>query len=328
MRSPFVLLLLVPSFLHAQENSAQPKPLRYDAAVEAIMVPSDDERYADLNPAVHEPRIVLRNLGTMPLAGISIRYGTEGFLPRMFAWTGSLGTGASVVVKLPHLIDMRDGVNTFTVTLGDPNGRKDRNKANNTLSTTFSSADLLDSPFTVRIRVPRKVGGWARLESTRGPILLDRTWSAGADTVFTDEIEAVNGSYVLHVADSSKGASPAAVRIISDDGELLASLSSLPKEGMAYQFRVEEGAVAASEGASDVLLLTPSGGPAVVDLYSMHPASVIVRDETGEPIVRWDVPARTEFVERIDLDGHRSGTYDVFLLENGEESMIGSVTKP
>lgn len=327
MRSPLVLLLLTPSFVHAHQGAA-PILHRFDAAVEAIMVPSDDERYAELNPAVHEPRIVLRNKGSMPLSGISIRYGTEGFLPRMFAWTGHLGSGASTVVELPHLIDMRDGANTFTVTLGDPNGRKDRDKTNNTLSTSFTSADLCDGPITVRIRVPRGLGGWARLESTRGPILLDRSWSAGPDTVFTEEIEAANGSYVLVVADSSKGGTPASVRIIGDRGELLAALSSLPKEGMTYQFRVEEGAMAASGMNHDLVLLTPPGEQALVDLYSMDPVSVVVRDETGEPIARWEVPARTEFVERIDLEGLRSGIYDVNLVEKGEETVIGTVRKP
>ncbi|MBK8500018.1 MAG: hypothetical protein IPL52_14660 [Flavobacteriales bacterium] len=95
MRSPFVLLVLVPSFMHAQDTGRCAKLHRYDAAVEAIIVPSDDPRYAALNPAVQEPRIILRNNGSDPLAAISIRYGTDGFLPRMFAWTGHLGSGAS-----------------------------------------------------------------------------------------------------------------------------------------------------------------------------------------------------------------------------------------
>ena len=71
--------------------TAQGKLPRRDAMVEAIMVPSDDPRYAALNPAVQEPRIILRNNGSDPLAAISIRYGTDGFLPRMFAVFHFLG---------------------------------------------------------------------------------------------------------------------------------------------------------------------------------------------------------------------------------------------
>ncbi|MBK8500017.1 MAG: hypothetical protein IPL52_14655 [Flavobacteriales bacterium] len=59
---------------------------------------------------------------------------------------------------------MRDGSNTFTVTLGDPNGRKDQRPADNTLSVPFLAA--ADSAFTGRIRFRLRTAGGRR----NGPI--------------------------------------------------------------------------------------------------------------------------------------------------------------
>ena len=151
------------------------------------MVPSDDPRFAGLNPAVHEPRVVIRNNGLESLQAISIMYGTDGFKQRMFAWNGHIGSGLTAEVKLTHLIDMRPGANTFTVKLGDPNGRKDKNPLDNVKSTAFTAADLLGTRFTLRLRTAAGNGGWLHLESTRGRVLM--RLSDTEETWFEQEIQ-------------------------------------------------------------------------------------------------------------------------------------------
>lgn len=308
----------------AQQAGATPL-LRRDAAVEAIIVPSDDPRYADHNPAVHEPRILLRNAGTDPLEGISIKYGTEGFLPRMFAWTGHLGSGASVEVVLPHLIDQRPGTNTFTVSLGDPNGRKDQDRTNNTRTSTFTSAPVLVAPLTVRWRVPAGVGGTLRLQNTRGPLPLDRSWRAGPDTVWQEVVELPNGSYFLHVQDSSRTAH-AAVRITDAEGHLIHALRSKPRTGATYQFRVESNATPlASPWADAQLINLPGRGQALADVYTQEKALLVVTDGNGEPVEEWHIAPYTEVVQRIDLSARPAGSYGIKLLGKGTELSLGSI---
>ncbi len=319
----------------AAQSGAAAKPLRYDAAVQAIMVPTDDAQYAELNPAVHAPRVVIRNDGTDPLMGISIQYGTDGFLQRLYAWTGQLATGGTAEVTLPHLIDMKPGTNTFTVVLGHPNGRKDKNKANNTLSTTFTAAPVLESPLTVRWRVPAGVGGSLRLENTRGPLPLERTWKAGPDTVFQELVELPTGSYFLQVVDEHLPAgrqgrtAHAAVRVTNADGELIAAFHGKPKQGSMYQFRVDEhaSAIAPLPFVGDVIP-KQGRGQALVDAWSQQAAEIVVRDAEEEPVDGWALPAGNEVTKTVDLSGNRSGTYRVLLRQEGSETEIGRIELP
>lgn len=273
-----LVLLLVQGF--AQQA---PKLLRRDAVIETIMVPSDDPRFAAFNPAVQQPRVVIRNAGTDPLEGISIRYGTDGYLPRMFAWTGHLGSGASAEVVLPHLIDMRPGTNTFTVVLGSPNGRKDKNKANNTLSTTFTAAPALGSALTFRVWTSADAGGWVTLENTRGPVPLERKWNASrADSVFSETLDLPIGSYVLHLGDSSR-TGHASLRVMDEEGRMLTHLAGRGKEGGSYQFRVDAGAAPTAATTPQVYLRpATSSTPATLEYFANEAAQVTIAVFNGD----------------------------------------------
>jgi hypothetical protein len=315
--------VLLPLFAVAQKPAR--KPLRFDAAVVAIVVPSDDPAHAALNPAVHEPRIVLANNGTESLVGISVRYGTEGFTPRMFAWTGRLAPGATTEVKLTHLIDMRPGANTFSVSLGDPNGRKDRNKADNTKSCTFTAADSWSSPLSVRMRLPAGNGGHIRLESTRGPVHIDHAWKSGNDTVLMETLRLPPGSYLLHAVDSGK-ADAASIRIISAGAELLKVLRSSPKEGTLYQFRVEtDGSLDAQSRSDAQLLMRPGRGMAVADVFTAKPARLLVKNGRGEALMDWQVPEQLNKAYPIDLSAQPAGSYAIVLIEDGRETQVGQI---
>jgi len=310
---------------HAIASFAQAKQPRRDAAVEAIMVPSDDPRYASQNPAVQEPRFVLRNKGRDPLHGISVRYGTDGFKQRMFAWTGMLASGASVEVQLPHLIDMNAGSNRFTVALGDPNGKRDKNPADNTLSTTFTAAPTLSSPITVRWRVSAGAGGSMRIENTRGPVPFARAWSAGADSVFSESVELPVGSYVLHLLDSSRTAH-ASVRVFDERGELMAAMRGKDRTASRYQFRVEVNTPVVAGRASDaVLMMLPGRGQALVDAYSQERSMLVVANAKGETVMEWQQPEGRSTVRRIDLAEHPAGSYAIKLIIKGEAIPVGNM---
>ncbi len=304
---------------------ARTKLPRHDAAVEAIMVPSNDPRYSDLNPAVHEPRFILRNKGADPLRGISVRYGTEGYQPRMFAWTGLLGSGASIVVQLPHLIDMQPGANTFTITLGQPNGKRDANKADNTRSTTFTAAPILDGRITARWHIPAGVGGALRIENTRGPMPLDRAWSAGADTAMSESLQLPVGSYVLHLMDSSRTAHPR-VRLLDAEGRLLAVLHGKGPSGARFQFKVDAQAPAAQGLEADAeLIALPGRGQALVDAYASDACQLVANDDRDQPVLRLPLPPLAHSTHRIDLSGKPPGSYVVMLLCGGAERAVGRI---
>lgn len=318
-------LLASLSIVVAVAGIAQAKLPRHDAAVEAILVPSDDPRFAELNPAVVEPRFILRNNGLEPLRGISVRYGTEGFQPRMYAWTGLLGSGASIEVTLPHLIDMRAGSNTFSITLGDPNGKRDGNKADNTRTTSFSSAPVLSGALTARWRVPAGTGGRLSIENTRGPMPLEHAWSAGADTVMSEALDLPVGSYVAQLTDSGRTAH-ASLRIRDAQGALLAVVRGKGRTGGRFQFRVED-APPPREGprADAELVMLPGRGMALVDAYANDPALLVVSDGNGEPVLDLPVPARADCLHRIDLSARPAGSYAITLVGKGWEHPVGRI---
>ena len=308
----------------AQDGGAKPEKLaRYDAAVEAIIVPNDDPRYAEFNPAVHRPRVVIRNDGSDPLQGISIQYGTEGFRQRMYAWTGRLATGSTIEVELPHLIDMTPGLNTFTVKLGDPNGRKDKDPEDNIRSVRFSPADLLGSPITVRVRTGG-AGGWLLLESTRGPVLMERSWSARADTVLSQTFPVPSGSYFLQVVDSVDG-QHAAVRVFDNGGALVKAIRSSARKGTVYQFRVEANLPGSATSVTDVaLVILPGRGQAVMDAFLEHDGTLRVTNLEGVEVINTPLsPSGT--VQRVDLSAMPAGTYTVLVEAEGREVFRGEL---
>ena len=305
------------------------KPARYDAAVEVIMVPSDDPRFAGLNPAVHEPRVVIRNNGLESLQAISIMYGTDGFKQRMFAWNGHIGSGLTAEVKLTHLIDMRPGANTFTVKLGDPNGRKDKNPLDNLMSTTFTAADLLGTRFTLRLRTAAGNGGWLHLESTRGRVLIDRSWSAvDRDTVLSMDVDAEIGAYVLQLGDSTVGPH-SSLRILDEEGRMIQHMNSGPKAGTVYQFRVEQGAVAPTASDPDIgLHMLPGRGRAQLDCFINDPAPLdyTAKDHSGKVALEGKMPGdqRAAFVP-IDLSEAPVGRYTVVVERDGVALFTGEM---
>ncbi|SFS73172.1 hypothetical protein [Sphingobacterium wenxiniae] len=96
-----------------------------DMAVEALIAPTDEQRFSRLNPAISTPRISFRNLGSDPIRSLTIVYGTEGFPTQTYHWKGNLPFNQVAEVFLPGEVQAKDGENVFHVVLSQPNGKKD-----------------------------------------------------------------------------------------------------------------------------------------------------------------------------------------------------------
>ncbi|HRH36826.1 MAG TPA: hypothetical protein PK760_00685 [Flavobacteriales bacterium] len=195
---------------------------------------------------------------------------------------------------------------------------------NNTLSTTFTAAPLYGSPVTVRLRTRAGTSGLLRLESIRGPILIERTWDGTRDSLFTETAELTSGSYIVTLVDS--GGTNASARIIAADGGVIKVLHSAPKGGTVHQFRVDVGAVSEVEAITDAeLLLLPGRGHAMVDVHAAEKVSVVVKDGTGSPVWERHVPEKKPSSYPIDLSAQPTGSYEVILVRKGEETSLGRI---
>lgn len=178
---------------------------KYDVAIEAIMTPSDEQRFFRLNPATAVPRIIIRNLGREQLRSLTITYGTEGFAKKTFQWKGMLSFNQTAAIALPGAIQEIDGVNTFSVLLSRPNGKKDAWTGDNDMKTTFTAPEKFPSAFILQLLTNNKPkDNSIFLVSDKQDTVFKKTpQQLEATTLYTDTIRLAPGNYSLHLIDTS-----------------------------------------------------------------------------------------------------------------------------
>ena len=142
MRSPLVLLALLFCLgTNAQltqiesviSNEAEQAMVETDAAVTSIQqVPQllcGEDRI--------QPRITLKNNGTLMLTTATITYGVSAVPQSVFPWSGSLQPGQTLNVDLPQ-ITVPAGEHLLVATVSDPNGTTDQDPSNDSWSFPFT----------------------------------------------------------------------------------------------------------------------------------------------------------------------------------------------
>lgn len=305
-----------------------------DVAIEAILIPNDDPRYARLNPAVHEPRVVVRNMGSSPMDMVLIEYGTEGFPKRRYVHGKRVRFGECDTVQLPHLIDMRPGLNTFTVTVSKPGGRNDKWKHDNVMRSTFTAADVLDSVLIVQLRTNAEPQHNAfGIANTRGHAFLSRPLgSLKPDTLYTDTLRLPSASYVLQLSDTAgdgleywyngKGGR-GFLRLLDAQGRLLKRFESDCGNGIDYQFRVSAATTLQPDARPDIgLFPSRTSGATHLDYFANDAGTVTLElhDEGGAVV--WNEvlgePLR-QFQRALDFSLQPRGRYQLKVLRDGTE---------
>ncbi|HYG51533.1 MAG TPA: choice-of-anchor J domain-containing protein, partial [Flavobacteriales bacterium] len=105
-----------------------------DAGISSINIPVNGSSSCN---TTHTPEVVLRNYGTTTLTSCDINYYLDAASPTTFAWTGSLSSGASVVVTLPSFTTGA-AAHTWTAYTTNPNGSADGNTSNDSTTNSFT----------------------------------------------------------------------------------------------------------------------------------------------------------------------------------------------
>lgn len=223
-----------------------------DVAVEAILVPSHEQRFFRLNPASSAPRIAFRNLGTDPIRSLSIVYGTEGFPAQTFEWKGNLSFNQVAEVILPGEIQEKDGLNTFSVTLTRPNGKTDAWPGDNEMTTPFTAPEKFPSEFVLQLLTNNKPkDNSIFLVNARQDTVFRKTASQlEALTLYTDTLRLTEGKYSLSLIDTSGNglqfwAQPANgdgyLRMFDLKGTLIHAFESDCGDGEMFSFKAVPG---------------------------------------------------------------------------------------
>lgn len=177
---------------------------KVDAAVEKIMVPTNEQQYKRLNPASSGAHIIIRNLGSQPLRSALISYGTNGS-KSVYNWKGNLAFNQTAEVVLPGEIRSNAGDNTFKVSLTKPNGTTDSWMGDNELTSTFTTPVVLPTDFILQFRTNNKpADNDVYLFGTKNDTLYHAVGAnMQAATLFQDTLRLKEGKYDLCLRDSA-----------------------------------------------------------------------------------------------------------------------------
>jgi hypothetical protein len=295
-----------------------------DAAIERVIVPSDDDEGRRLNPSCLGAVVVIRNLGAAPLKSLYIRYGTLGFDALSYIWEGDLSFNDTARIELPGGIPTRPGMNSFTVTLISPNEAEDAHPDDNEMSFPFHAVPSHLSPVVFYLRTNAEASQNSYiLRSGDGDIVAARApGSLRPDTTYADTFRLDPGCYELTVNDSAgdglefwynvRGGRGTA-RLLDGKGAMLKNFESDFGSGVRYGFRVTTNRrLAAVPDAEPAIGLFPTRtlGVTTMDYFANVPAPVVVKivaDPGGE------------VVEERSLGDFRAGRVDFDLTSRGPQ---------
>ncbi|MFV0506480.1 MAG: peptide-N-glycosidase F-related protein [Bacteroidales bacterium] len=128
-----------------------------DVLLEEILKPNKDPFFNRLNPAIKNPTIKIRNLGSEPLKTLSIKYCSmangESYNKKEYQWTGNLAYYESAIIDLPGIIySERERHNSFSVECLMPNGQEDAWKGDNKKTVDFNPPMEMPSEFIIQYK--------------------------------------------------------------------------------------------------------------------------------------------------------------------------------
>jgi hypothetical protein len=178
---------------------------KYDAAIEEIWAPTNKQQYARLNPAIDQPKILIRNVGSSNLTSLQIDYGTVGFATKHYTWKGSLAFNQTALVVLPGEIDAMPGENRFSVAIGKPNGKADAWTGDNSMTSRFVAPEQLPQQMILQYKTNNNPqDNTILLINTSGETLFKKLPAAvKPDTIYADTLQLKEGKYALILQDTA-----------------------------------------------------------------------------------------------------------------------------
>tara|TARA_B100000959_G_scaffold6735_1_gene6902 strand:- start:274 stop:1962 length:1689 start_codon:yes stop_codon:yes gene_type:complete len=123
-----------------------------DVELVDIISPSSTDKYKRINPICDNPQIIIRNSGALDLQTVQIKYGLTKGKKITYNWHGNLSFLESDTLILPSLDWQKlkkDPI--FRVALHSPNGVRDENEQNNSLTSTALLPLQLPAEFELQI---------------------------------------------------------------------------------------------------------------------------------------------------------------------------------
>lgn len=221
-----------------------------DVVIEEIPAPNLKSNYNRLNPRGFSPIIKIRNLGKRNLKKLKIKYKTTGFKEKTFNWKGDLGFYETALITLPGEIDMKEGANSFSVSLEKPNGKKDEWEKDNTMKVEFESIPTVPSTFIVELMTNhRPQDNWLHIVNSSYDTIFAKTPEMlDSATTYVDTLNLPEGNYFINLVDTAGDglefwflarAGYGRLRLKDIHGNLIHLFESDCGNGQFYSFRTD-----------------------------------------------------------------------------------------
>ena len=175
-----------------------------DVAIEEIIAPNNIANYNRYNPTGFNPQIKIRNLGRENLRTLKIKYKTVDFEEKEFQWNGDLSFYEAAIITLPGEIDAKQGMNTFSVILTEPNGAEDEWDGDNNLESEFDDIPTLPSKIVIDFLTNNKPKDNALyvVNSSNDTVYMKLPDSLEPATRYSDTLTLPEGNYFLMLTDT------------------------------------------------------------------------------------------------------------------------------
>jgi len=306
-----------------------------DVAIEEIIAPNKKDNYNRFNPTGFSPIIKIRNLGKRDLKKLSIVYKTVGFEERTFKWKGNLGFYEAALITLPGEIYAKDGINTFSVILEEPNGKEDEWDGDNSMTSEFYNIPTIPSKFVVEFMTNNKPkDNWVHIVNSGYDTIYSKTPEMlDSATTYIDTLELAEGNYFLNLVDTAgdglefwflADAGYGRLRLKDLNENIIHMFESDCGNGQFYAFRANH----ETKVDTSVEMLSVNIYPRMVKDYATvytttnKPSTLKIRiTKDGEYIETHEFTNIKDAQNGLDLRHLENGRYVMEIFLNGEHKM-------
>lgn len=322
------------------------KPLlKRDLAIEEILVPSSDQRFARLNPQCQHLLLRISNNGSEPITRFQVRHFLQGTAQQSttiaadaplhlnrHTWNGVLAPGERMDLPLQSSLPMTD---TSLVVISDINGRPDEQSADNVMVIAPPTGmPIYRSPLILQLKTNRApLDNLITLADADGKTVHQlQPTAADTNRLYCDTLNFSPGCYSLRTADTAGDglgfwfnaeAGYGYVRLLDGDGRLLKGFSPDFGSSLMHSFSVtgDDSRTSPHDSALQVIVFPPRNfGTFDLDLFASWPTDLTIEiiSDSGRTVFLEQLSQVDQLTKSLDITAQPDGVYFVRIQTAGE----------
>lgn len=295
-----------------------------------VISPSNHPLFSRCNPICSNPKIVVRNNGTIQISSFTLEYGVSGGQKEIYVYIGKkkLQPNVKDTIELPissNMFWIGDDAHKFTVNVVSVNEEADLQPANNSFTSKIDMPDLYNEEIYFELKTNLRGQNFSyKLTDLNGNVQFDRKTLASSRT-YRDTLILSEGCYTIHLTDAYKyGLSywayteqgTGSFKIFNSKGTLLKVFNPDCGAGYTYSFNLGPASWVSDAGFETYFTLSPMPADNYMNLGFKQlngEIKITIFDFTGKNLDQLSTYAKNENNYRIDLTNYVPGIYYMLL---------------